>query len=116
MDRPIAPKKSRRGDTSDTPRPSPRSSKIWVPDFDDEYGGDSDAQSTASVGSIRSTLSVDSLNIGESKKRGRGRPPTTGEYVGKAEAFRKMKEAEEELLRMRTERELADEIHSTREL
>ena len=42
-------------------------------------------------------------------KRGRGRPPTTGEYVGLADAKRKLLEVEREALQLQTEKEIVEQ-------
>ena len=59
---------------------------------------------TESGESGKETAQVPKLNT---SKRGRGRPQTTGEYVGRAKALADLKRAKERTLRLDAERELA---------
>lgn len=70
-----------------------------------DKGGDG-ADSDVSVYSIRSTSSAVSSAFSMTAqsplpaRRSRGRPPTTGEYVGRAAAMRELAEAEREALQL----------------
>ncbi|EZA47342.1 hypothetical protein X777_16379 [Ooceraea biroi] len=73
------------------------------------FGGDSDAESISSISVAGSSKRPRSPteDVGEEvKKRGRGRPPTTGEYVGLAVAKARLAAAERELFETREATEL----------
>ncbi|XP_013175730.1 PREDICTED: uncharacterized protein LOC106123866 [Papilio xuthus] len=58
--------------------------------------------------------STDTPAKGRSKRRGRGRPPTTGEYVGLAAAKESLRKATEAEIRARAEAELLESVVEAR--
>ncbi|XP_020297723.1 serine/arginine repetitive matrix protein 1-like [Pseudomyrmex gracilis] len=71
-------------------------------------------QTGASPQPSQPLVSPKRTNTLRARRRGRGRPPTTGEYVGLAEAKRRLVEETEREMQLRAEQELAEEFDAIR--